>query len=100
MAQTMRRRILFTGGSELVSTTAAAADGFAGARSVRRAVRCLHSGRTIDRLDYPSPNLRRINSVLPGVANFRGYTSTLLTESKLYNFPSNRDYSLRSKTNY
>ena len=59
----------------------------------------LHSGRTIDRLDYPSPDLRRINSELPGVANFRGYTSTLLTERYLYNF-TYRDSSLRSKTNY
>jgi hypothetical protein len=31
VAQTIRRRILFTGGSELVSTTAAGAAGFAGA---------------------------------------------------------------------
>ena len=31
VAHTIRRRILFTGGSELVSTTAAGADGFAGA---------------------------------------------------------------------
>ena len=31
VAQTIRRRILFTGGSELVSTTAAAVAGFAGA---------------------------------------------------------------------
>ena len=30
VAQTIRRRILFTGGSELVSTTAAAVEGFAG----------------------------------------------------------------------
>ena len=96
MAHTMRRRILFTGGS--VSPTT-------GGRSLCRALAgdwqpCLQSERTIDRLDYPSPNLRRLKSVLPGVANFRGYTSTLLTESKLYNFPSNRDYSLSSKTNY
>ena len=32
VAQTMRRRILLTGGSELVSTIAAALDGFAAAR--------------------------------------------------------------------
>jgi hypothetical protein len=40
----------------------------------------LHLGRTIDRLEYPSPDLRQINSELPGAANSRGYTSTLLTE--------------------
>ena len=34
VAHTMRRRILFTGGSELVSTTAAGADGFAGATAL------------------------------------------------------------------
>lgn len=59
----------------------------------------LHLGRTIDRLDYPSPDLRRINSELPGVANFRGYTSTLQTEGQLYNFTF-RDSSLCSKANY
>jgi hypothetical protein len=31
VAHTMRRRILFTGGSELASTTAVAVEGFAGA---------------------------------------------------------------------
>ena len=31
VAHTMRRRILFTGGSELASTAAAGVDGFAGA---------------------------------------------------------------------
>ena len=34
VAHTIRRRILFTGGSELVSTTAAGADGFAGAAAL------------------------------------------------------------------
>jgi hypothetical protein len=30
----------------------------------------------------------------------RGYTSTLLTEGRLYNFTQNRDSSLCSKPNY
>ena len=34
VAHTMRRRILLTGGSELVSTTAAAVEGFAGAAAL------------------------------------------------------------------
>jgi hypothetical protein len=52
-----------------------------------RSLEYLSSGRTIDRLDYPSPNLHRLKSVLPGVANFRGYTTTLLTESNLIQLP-------------
>ena len=38
VAHTMRRRILFTGGSELVSTTVAAGAGFAGAAALGGAV--------------------------------------------------------------
>jgi len=34
VAHTMRRRILLTGGSEVVSTTAAAVEGFAGAAAL------------------------------------------------------------------
>jgi hypothetical protein len=52
-------------------------------------------------LTIQSPNLRQIKCEWPGTATlFRGYTSTSLAERELYNFPSNRDYSLRSRTNY
>src|SRR6185369_12405697 len=56
-------------------------------------------GRIFDRLDYPSQNLRQLNPYV-GRCDFRGYTSTLLTESRVYNSPSYRDHSLRRKAKF
>jgi len=56
-------------------------------------------GRIFDRLDYPSQNLRHFIPYV-GRCDFRGYTSTLLTESRVYNSPSYRDHSLRRKAKF